>query len=50
MIVVKGAGSPAEINLRQGDITNMSFAEAADCPVIKQLCALPSLPTGPCEA
>lgn len=33
-IVVEGAGSPAEINLRQGDIANMGFAEAADCPVI----------------
>lgn len=34
LIVVEGAGSPAEINLRQGDIANMGFAEAADCPVI----------------
>jgi adenosylcobyric acid synthase len=33
-IVVEGAGSPAEINLRTGDIANMGFAEAADCPVI----------------
>lgn len=33
-IVVEGAGSPAEINLREGDIANMGFAEAADCPVI----------------
>ncbi|PCK08835.1 MAG: cobyric acid synthase CobQ [Alteromonadaceae bacterium] len=33
-IMVEGAGSPAEINLRQGDIANMGFAEAADCPVI----------------
>ena len=33
-VVVEGAGSPAEINLRQGDIANMGFAEAADCPVI----------------
>jgi adenosylcobyric acid synthase len=32
-IVVEGAGSPAEINLRQGDIANMGFAEAVDCPV-----------------
>ena len=32
-IVVEGAGSPAEINLREGDIANMGFAEAADCPV-----------------
>jgi len=34
MIVVEGAGSPAEINLRAGDIANMGFAEAVDCPVI----------------
>lgn len=33
-VVVEGAGSPAEINLRQGDIANMGFAEAVDCPVI----------------
>jgi adenosylcobyric acid synthase len=33
-VIVEGAGSPAEINLRQGDIANMGFAEAADCPVI----------------
>ena len=33
-IIVEGAGSPAEINLRQGDIANMGFAENADCPVI----------------
>ena len=34
LIVVEGAGSPAEINLRAGDIANMGFAESADCPVI----------------
>ncbi len=34
VIVVEGAGSPAEINLRKGDIANMGFAEAVDCPVI----------------
>lgn len=34
VIVVEGAGSPAEINLREHDIANMGFAEAADCPVI----------------
>ncbi|MEA3117210.1 MAG: adenosylcobyric acid synthase, partial [Paraburkholderia sp.] len=28
------AGSPAEVNLREGDIANMGFAEAVDCPVI----------------
>jgi adenosylcobyric acid synthase len=33
-IIVEGAGSPAEINLRQGDIANMGFAEAVDCPVV----------------
>lgn len=33
-IMVEGAGSPAEINLREGDIANMGFAEAADVPVI----------------
>ncbi|WP_111640947.1 cobyric acid synthase [Marinimicrobium alkaliphilum] len=34
LILVEGAGSPAEINLRAGDIANMGFAEAADCPVV----------------
>lgn len=34
MLIVEGAGSPAEINLRQGDIANMGFAEAVDCPVL----------------
>ena len=33
-ILVEGAGSPAEINLRARDIANMGFAEAVDCPVI----------------
>ncbi len=33
-IVVEGAGSPAEINLREGDVANMGFAERVDCPVI----------------
>jgi len=33
-LFVEGAGSPAEINLREGDIANMGFAEAVDCPVI----------------
>ncbi|MBL1457448.1 MAG: cobyric acid synthase [Methylophaga sp.] len=34
VLVVEGAGSPAEINLRDRDIANMGFAEAVDCPVI----------------
>ncbi|WP_083758345.1 cobyric acid synthase [Shewanella halifaxensis] len=34
MLLVEGAGSPAEINLREGDIANMGFAEEVDCPVI----------------
>ena len=33
-VIVEGAGSPAEINLRDGDIANMGFAEAVDCPVL----------------
>ncbi|MBD3677559.1 MAG: cobyric acid synthase [Rhodobacteraceae bacterium] len=34
IVLVEGAGSPAEINLRKGDIANMGFAEAADIPVV----------------
>lgn len=34
VVIVEGAGSPAEINLRDRDIANMGFAEAVDCPVI----------------
>lgn len=34
IVVVEGAGSPAEINLRHGDIANMGFARAAGVPVI----------------
>ncbi|MDR7229658.1 adenosylcobyric acid synthase [Caulobacter sp. BE264] len=34
LVVVEGAGSPAEINLRAGDIANMGFARAADVPVV----------------
>lgn len=33
LVLVEGAGSPAETNLRSGDIANMGFAEAADIPV-----------------
>jgi len=33
-VLVEGAGSPAEINLRKGDIANMGFALGANCPVI----------------
>ena len=34
LVLIEGAGSPAEINLRKGDIANMGFAEAADVPVV----------------
>ncbi len=34
LVVVEGAGSPAEVNLRVGDIANMGFARAADVPVV----------------
>ena len=34
LLLVEGAGSPAEINLRTGDIANMGFAEAAEVPVV----------------
>ena len=34
LVIVEGAGSPAEVNLRSGDIANMGFAEAADLPVV----------------
>lgn len=34
LIIVEGAGSPAETNLRKGDIANMGFARAARVPVI----------------
>jgi adenosylcobyric acid synthase len=33
-VMIEGAGSPAEINLRENDIANMGFAEQADVPVI----------------
>ena len=34
LVLVEGAGSPAEINLRAGDIANMGFARAASAPVV----------------
>jgi adenosylcobyric acid synthase len=33
LVLIEGAGSAAEINLREGDIANMGFARAAGCPV-----------------
>lgn len=34
LVIVEGAGSPAETNLRTHDIANMGFAHAADVPVV----------------
>lgn len=34
LVIVEGAGSPAEVNLRPGDIANMGFAQAAGVPVL----------------
>jgi adenosylcobyric acid synthase len=34
LVLVEGAGSPAEVNLRRDDLANMGFAEAADLPVV----------------
>jgi adenosylcobyric acid synthase len=34
LVIVEGAGSPAEVNLRSGDIANMGFVRAADVPVV----------------
>ncbi|PTE21682.1 cobyric acid synthase CobQ [Cereibacter changlensis JA139] len=34
LVIVEGAGSPAEVNLRASDIANMGFARAADVPVV----------------
>ncbi len=34
LVIVEGAGSPGEINLRDGDLANMGFASAADIPAL----------------
>ncbi len=34
LVIVEGAGSPAEVNLRDGDIANMGFAAAVDIPAL----------------
>jgi adenosylcobyric acid synthase len=34
VVIIEGAGSPAEVNLRKNDIANMGFAEEVDCPVL----------------
>ena len=34
LVLIEGAGSPAEVNLREGDIANMGFAQAAGVPVV----------------
>jgi adenosylcobyric acid synthase len=34
LLIVEGAGSPAEVNLREGDLANMGFAAAANVPVL----------------
>ena len=34
LVIVEGAGSPAEVNLRQGDLANMGFAQAAGVPAV----------------
>ena len=47
LVLAEGAGSPAEVNLREHDIANMGFAEAADLPVVLVVLALPVLPSSP---
>ena len=34
LLIIEGAGSPAEVNLRAGDIANMGFASAVNAPVV----------------
>src|SRR5262245_34384398 len=34
LVIIEGAGSPAEVNLRHGDLANMGFAEAANVPAV----------------
>ncbi|HEX9076940.1 MAG TPA: cobyric acid synthase [Anaerolineae bacterium] len=34
IVVIEGAGSPAELNLRRGDLVNMAIAEYSDAPVL----------------
>jgi len=34
LVLIEGAGSAAEVNLRAGDIANMGFARAVDAPVV----------------